>query len=66
MSRLRKLVTVVIGLLIVAGIVAGVYWLAIHIWAEFAALPKEIAVGIVAGVFTILGSTLTVVAGRYF
>ncbi len=66
MAQLRRIVVVIVGLVLLAGVLAGAYWVAIRVWAVFAALPKEIAVGIVTGAATILASTLAVVAGRYF
>ena len=35
-------------------------------WNEFTALDKTVAAAIVAGVFTVLATTITVMVGRYF
>jgi hypothetical protein len=57
---------ILIGCLVIAGIVAGLWFLIQKIWNIFSGLQKEIAVAIVAGTVTILVSVFSIVLGKYY
>ena len=63
-----KWVWPVLALILLATL--GLAWLAIRAigfaWSEFTSLDKTVAAAIVAGVFTVLATTITVMVGRYF
>lgn len=57
-------------LLVVFALFAAIIWGAVYsiglVWSEFTALDKTVAAAIVAGVFTVIATTITVMVGRYY
>lgn len=60
---MRQRLSLILGVIILLGIGAGVYFLAIQVWEQFRVLKPEIAVGIVSACATIIVATSTVVLG---
>ena len=53
-------------LALIVGIIWGALRLIGFVWSEFTELDKTVAAAIVAGVFTVIATTITVMVGRYF
>lgn len=68
-SKWRDTVLGVVGLLVLIvlglGLLVGIFDVARAVWHSFVALPKEVAVAIVAASATIFASALAVVVGQY-
>jgi hypothetical protein len=66
---MKRFAQVVVGVLALAAVATAVWAISrglVLLWDSFAAIPKEIAVALIAAAATVFVSTLTVVLGRYF
>lgn len=66
MKPFIKTLSILLALALIAGTVTLVAWGVQSFFAWFSAVPKELAVALVAGAVTILVATATVMIGRYY
>lgn len=66
MSRLKTFFLGLLGLLILAGLVAVIAWGMYAFFQYLSAVPKELGAALIAAVATILVATITVMVGRYY
>ena len=59
-------ITLATILLVLLGLALGTIRALGFVWSEFTQLDKTVAAAIVAGVFTVTATTITVMVGRYF
>ena len=64
-ARIGQIISLVIGILVIAALLAGIYWVMSSVWDALISVDAKLAVGIVAAVTTVLGATLTVTMGKY-
>jgi hypothetical protein len=66
MTRLRHILSIIFGLLLLGGIGWLLYWGLTKFFSYVSAVPKELGAALIAGTATVIVATLTVVIGRYF
>jgi hypothetical protein len=54
-----------VGFVALALIAVAVLWVLVFLWTSLLGLPREISTAIVAGSFTVIGSTLLIAGNRY-
>jgi len=66
MKRIAQIAITLLALAALAAATWAIWRGLVLLWSSFAAIPKEIAVALIAAAATVFVSTLTVVLGRYF
>lgn len=65
-KRIKKILSLLFGFLLLGGLVWGAYWLVKNIAEYLGSIPKELGAPLVAAAATIIAATATVMVGRYF
>jgi hypothetical protein len=66
MKRIARALPFLLGIALLAGLVALAVWAVRAFFGYLSAVPKELGAALVAGAATVLVATLTVMLGRYF
>lgn len=63
---MKKIISFIIGLLLVTAVTYGIGWIIIQIWKGLKLLDTQVSISILTASATIIGATLTVVIGKYY
>lgn len=66
LSRIKRFVGVLLALSVLVGLPAGMFFLLSGAWRSLESMRSDLSVAVIAAAATVLVSTFTVMAGRYY